>query len=249
MNKSSNNHVTYSKLQTSDSESEVDECAQKNELTFESQEKLTWKEKFAAFKKLVALIGIPCLIAFSSEFIFFQSIITTIAFPNSPFPPRDHYQYYSITLMTGEVLGRAHRSILEMLKPDWLYKPTVVLLWLLTGLEIAHVVLFFCESWFRFLPEVGLMLFFVFTGGVVVGTVYIMVLEISRASFEGNEREFVLAVSLFPLTFAIFVASLVGLIVEPNLREHCILYLKDAQYCFTRPKNLNSVIKSCKARM
>jgi len=95
-------------------------------------------------------------------------------------------------------------------------------------------VVMFLESWYRFFPGVYIIIILCFSGGVVAGIVFVDCLEFIRCLFEGQTREFVLSMGYAPVDLAILTASLVGLLVEPFLRNHCIHIMDNPLYCFTR---------------
>jgi len=243
--------VVYTSLQTSDSDDseEMPELKKKKKnpktQPFSSGEILTWKEKLLAIKKLIVLMAVPTFVTWLSEYIALQSVVTTIAYIDAPFRPRDHYQYYTLALMLGELAGRSHRSLLGIVKPSLLYVPTATGLWALSIIEVLHLLFLLFESWYRFLPGVGIPIFLCLTAGVVIGIVFSNALEFVRISFEENEREFVMSWVMFPFNFGVLVASMVGLYVEPRLREHCLHIVTDSAYCFTRPSNVNNVVAVC----
>jgi len=110
-------------------------------------------------------------------------------------------------------------------------------------------VVIFLESWYRFFPGVEIIVTICFSGGFVAGVAFVNCLELVRCSFEGQTREFTLAMVFAPIDFGILTASLLGLMVEPILRSHCNhLFVDNSELCFTRSSNLQKSISECKGR-
>lgn len=253
--------VAYTKLpeQEDDSKSEIMQWPQsdsasetspkRKESTFVERDSLTWKEKMSAIKIMFSLTLLPLFAAWFSEYMIIQSVLTTIAFTNASFRPRDHYQYYIFVFMLGEVLGRSYCAVVSYLKPSWISSPTWKQLWTLSIIEVLHLVFFIFESWYRFLPGVSTVLLLCLSAGIVIGLLYNCVLVFFRESFDQKHREFIMGYSVCAMGAGILTAALVGLYVEPLLRTHCISTFKDSGYCFTRSSTLKDVTARCGARL
>jgi hypothetical protein len=150
--------------------------------------------------------------------------------------------------MFGELIGRCHRSLISFFKPSWLYDPTPELLWILSIIEICHLLFFIFESWYRFLPGVAMALVLCLTAGLIVGVFFNNMLEVLHATFEGKEREFVLGFTMAPAFLGILLAAIVGLYVEPRLTEHCIATVTDSAFCSTRSASFKDIIARCGTR-
>ena len=70
---------------------------------------------------------IATYITWFSKNVNVQSVITTLAFSNAPFSPRDHYQYYIVALAVGEALGRSYLAVLS--KAEWAENVKFPYLW------------------------------------------------------------------------------------------------------------------------
>jgi len=127
-----------------------------------------------------------------------------------------------------------------------LFTPTVVHLWIFSGILVFHLLFLLSESWYHFLPNVVVLIVMCFLTGFISGVIYSNGLEVVRTLFVGNKREFSLSVSLLPFDFGMFAASLIGLYVEPRLLEHCKATALDIEYCFTRSSNMEAIAGACK---
>ena len=86
-----------------------------------------------------------------------------------------------------------------------------------------------------------------FLGGLIIGIIYANVLQVFTESYEFPLREFVLGFVDFAVGIGMFAAGLLGLVVEPLLRQHCLTIADLAEYCFTRtdPNAAFNVTSSC----
>ena len=81
-------------------------------------------------------------ISWLSEFLVMQALLTTYAFPNSSFPPGDHYQYYITFFLLGEFIGRSYLAVVSFIKEELVPKLMARELWELKIIEVC--ILIFC---------------------------------------------------------------------------------------------------------
>jgi len=183
--------------------------------------------------------------AFFSEYMIIQSVVTTLAFPHAPFKPRDHYQYYIFVLMGGEVVGRSYLVALSYVKPEWAEEAKFPYLWVPSTIEATLLLFFVLAAWYRFLPSVWIVLLLVFASGAVVGVTYVNAVTYFRDSFKDRDKEFAMGFFLVAITGGVFASALLGLYVEPILREHCTMFTNNSDFCFTRSKSLDRFTSTC----
>lgn len=194
---------------------------------------LTNETKLQAMKEILPSV-LCVVISWFSEFLVMQAVITTYAFPNSPFPPRDHYQYYITLFLMGEFLGRSYLAVVSLIKAELVSKLTVRKLWLLTIVEVGILVFCLFAAWYRFLPHITVLLITSFFAGLIIGIMYANVLQVFTDSYEFPLREFVLGFVAVATGMGILMAGLLGLVVEPLFRQHCLTITDLTEYCFTR---------------
>ena len=194
---------------------------------------LTREAKLQALKEICPSI-LFVVISWGSEFLVMQAVITTYAFPNSPFPPRDHYQYYITLFLLGEFIGRSHLAAVSFIKEELVPKVMIRKLWALTIIELCILIFCLFATWYRFLPDISTLLVLSFLAGLVIGIMYANVLQVFTESYEYPLREFVLGFVAVATGMGIFIAGLLGLVVEPLFRRHCLTITDLAEYCFTR---------------
>ena len=188
---------------------------------------------------------IPIYIAWFSEYIIIQAVITTLAFPNAPIRPRDHYQYYIFTFMGGEVVGRTYLLVLFYIKEEWAEKAKFPYLWVLSVVQVMHLLFFILAAWYRFLPNVLIVLLLLFICGVSLGVLFTNAVLLFRDKFVDRYQEFAMGCIMVGNNGAIITASLMGLYTEPLLLEHCTMLVNDIDLCFTRSKLVDGLTLSC----
>ena len=208
---------------------------------------ITREAKLQAIKQILPPI-ICVVISWLSEFLVMQAVITTYAFPNSPFPPRDHYQYYITLFLTGEFIGRSYLGVVALIKEELISRLIVRRLWLLTIIEVCILVFCLFAAWYRFLPDVTVLLVISFFAGLIIGIMYANVLQVFTESYEFPLREFVLGFVAVATGMGILIAGLLGLVVEPVFRKHCLTITDLETYCFTRtdPNAASNVTSLCR---
>lgn len=208
---------------------------------------ITREAKLQAIKQILPPI-ICVVISWLSEFLVMQAVITTYAFPNSPFPPRDHYQYYITLFLTGEFIGRSYLGVVALIKEELISRLIVRRLWLLTIIEVCILVVCLFAAWYRFLPDVTVLLVISFFAGLIIGIMYANVLQVFTESYEFPLREFVLGFVAVATGMGILIAGLLGLVVEPVFRKHCLTITDLETYCFTRtdPNAASNVTSLCR---
>lgn len=233
--------IKYTAIETDDLETETEESANEGNGNGDS---LSYQEKFMVIGQMLPNL-IPIYIAWFSEYLIIQAVITTLAFPNAPFRPRDHYQYYIFVFLGGEVVGRSYLVALSYVKAEWAEKAKFPYLWVLSTIEVLHLLFFVLAAWYRFLPSVWIVLVLSFTGGMTIGVFFVNALAFFRDRFDDRYKEFAMGYIVVAMGGGTFTASLVGLVTEPLLRRHCMLLLNNDDYCFTRSKAREHIMSQC----
>ena len=225
----SHKHVTYTQIGSSEAADDSKDHA--------PHELLTWREKLTAIRQ-VWHVAASVVVAWISEYLIIQSVITTIAFPSSPFPPRDHYQYYIFIFLLGELFGRSYLVVLAFFKPGLALKAICRRVWILAMAEVLIFIFFVLASWFRFLTDVSIALILAFIAGLIIGVMYVNMLALYSEVEDPKSREFVLGYASAATGAGATTAGLLGLLLEPWLREHCLSVARSSEYCFTRSLGL-----------
>lgn len=200
---------------------------------FVNHQPLTMKEKFAAARGNLYL-AIPLFIGLFSDYLAMQGIITTIAFENSPFDPRDHYYYYQLVFWCSEIISRSYGLVVLWFKPTW----TVVTdkTWIFSVIIACSMILLTLNSWYRFFSNFGSVAIVVAIIGATEGALYLNTFAVAgkTADKRPRHREFSRAILTVALQGGIVTAALMGFYVEPSLKEHCRATLANDRVCFTR---------------
>jgi len=194
---------------------------------------VTWKEKLSAAGHILPLV-IALFVAYVSEYVIIQSVITTMAFPNAPFPPRVHYRYYIFIFLSGEFIARSYLAVIASLKPSLVNVFAIRRIWILSLILMGQLVFFTLAAWYRFLHDVWIVFILIFGAGLGAGAAFtnaFVVVSETDAKF----KEFSMGFATIGMGAGTFCAGVVGLLMEPVIRDHCLAVSDVGDYCFTRP--------------
>ena len=198
----------------------------------EDQGKLTYREKCEVMRKDMSLF-LSFFVGEFGKFFLLQAVVTTLAFPNAPFQPRDHYQYYVFAVMVGDVFGTSYGLVWHCLKcslPAYTRHT-----WFFASVIMACVFFLVFASWFRFLPNVWIVLVVAFFVGLTEGVLFNCTFaaaasDSSSARHKGFSRAFLTAGQ----GAGLLSAALLGLYIEPLLKKHCFHISEHPANCLTR---------------
>ncbi|EDO46427.1 predicted protein [Nematostella vectensis] len=188
--------------------------------------------------KIVIKVLPICLYLYVGFFAFFFSgfsVLTTLAFPNAPFKPSSHFKFYTLAFGVSRFLGGSELLFIYRLCPRILPYARIHRLWVLSLLDIAHAVFFIFATWYRFIPNVWIVLALCATHGFISGSVMVNGALKAAEQFEDPvDKGIAIGMIQWGITAGIIAASVVGLFVEPALKTHCQQDLMLGQFCFTR---------------
>ena len=203
-----------------------------NPVPEENARKLTLQERVKVMWEN-GLLFVSLFIGEFCEYLLIGAIVTTLAFPNAPFTPRDHYQYYVLASMIGELLGTSYGLVMFCLKcrlPDYT-KHT----WLFAMITTACTSFLASAAWFRFLQSVWVVICVVFVVGLTNGALYNCTFAAAAASKSSSRHKgFALAFLTAASGAGPFAANLLGIYFEPLMRGHCVSIIRDVKNCITR---------------
>ena len=188
---------------------------------------LSRRQKFTVIRQMLPQM-IPIFFTFFAQYFIIQSVVTTLAFPSCPFSPSDHYEYYILVFVVGEVVGRSYPYP-----------------WIMCLVQIMDLLFLVLAAWYRFLSSVWIVLLLVFISGVVVGAFYVNTVIFFRNCFQERYREFAMGYIIVGLHAGVLTAAMLGLYIEPLLREHCMTLVDNTDFCFTRSQSSNGFTSSC----
>jgi MFS family permease len=174
------------------------------------------------------------VLCFTFNDLVVSGVTTTIAFKNSLITPADHYKYYLVASFGGLLVGRSYLGVVEFIKPGLADKILINRNWVFLVLSTGHVVFFVLASLFRFLPNMELTMFLVFTLGFCAEAIYANVSVILGELEDYRLREFVLGLSVYGVGLGNLVGSILSGLVEKALVQHCKETTNDTSLCFTR---------------
>ena len=179
-------------------------------------------------------LSVSLYIGMFYEYITIQSIVTTLAFPSAPFDPRDHYQYYMVLFFVGEFVGRWYGLLASFMKckiPDATRHT-----WVFACIMAVDALFLIFASWYRFLHSVYIVLAMMFLTGLSIGALYSSTYAMAGRGSSSRQIELSRCFLTIAIAAGAVTAGLVGLYVEPLLKEHCEQTIFSAkEYCLTRP--------------
>lgn len=201
-------------------------------------EKSQFSQKLRIGFKILPFI-IPLFLSFFAEYMSNSSVITTIGFPDSHVPPRDHFLFYSLSYRIGKFIGRSYLFVFACLPPEAVDFLTCNKTWVFAALEISHLIFFLFESWYHFVGYIWIVIALCSTLGLVAGMIVLHSPFAVSRFVSPEEKEFALGLLTVGNSLGGLVAGFVGLAVEPFLTDKCVQHFSAAQeFCFTRHKNM-----------
>ncbi|XP_068739936.1 uncharacterized protein [Montipora capricornis] len=194
---------------------------------------LSWKEKISAAGKILPLV-FALFVCYVSEYVIIQAVITTMAFPNAPFPPRVHYRYYIFIFLSGEFIARSYLAVIASLKPSLVNVFAIRRIWILSLILFGQLVFFTLAAWYRFLHNVWIVFVLIFAAGLEAGAAFTNAFVVVSET-DARIKEFAMGFATIGMGGGTFIAGVVGLLMEPAIRDHCLLVSDVGDYCFTRP--------------
>ncbi|XP_015755877.1 PREDICTED: protein BTN1-like [Acropora digitifera] len=221
-------YAIMDKKHSSNSRAELDASE-----TVESQTNLTWKEKVSAAGQILPLV-FALFVCFVSEYIIIQAVITTMAFPSAPFPPRVHYRYYIFIFLSGEFMARSYLAVIASLKPSLVNVFAIRKVWILSLMLFGELIFFTLAAWYRFLHDVWIVFILIFAAGLEAGAAFTNAFVVVSET-DARIKEFAMGFATIGMGGGTFIAGVLGLLMEPIIRDHCLLVSDVGDYCFTRP--------------
>lgn len=234
--------LDYKKIKSSDSETSKEDVYNKSPFD------LSWREKFLAAWQIMPFMVALCT-AYIAQYITVQAVFTTVAFENAPFAPRDHYVYYILLNGIGEFILRSYLSIVAWAKPALVPRFIIKRTWIFSLVLMAIMAFSICASYYRLFKSVWLVLFLCFLIGSLSGFVFANTVCAVPLVVDPKYREFSMGLVTIGESAGVLIASFVGLVVEPALRNHCYGVANNPSLCYTRHKSYkwDSAVCSSKA--
>lgn len=207
-----------------------------------------YQQHLSCWQKLLvirenSILFISAFIGFFCEYLCIQSIITTLAFPNAPFSPRDHYQYYVLALWFGELLGRSYGLIVSTFLCCSSIPAYTKHTWIFTSFIVASLLLLVFGAWFRFLHSVWIVLGAVLFVGLNTGALYSCTYAAAAQGSSSRHIGFCRAFLNIAVSAGMIIASLLGLRTELLLKERCLQISENKIYCLTRVMSMTDYTK------
>ena len=227
--------LDYSRVNTDEEEDEKRQLSQPSKHQDTDKKHVTGK-----YQAIISVL--PYIMFLLAEYLLgdlvLNSVVTTLAFPNAPFSPRDHFVYYYLTIVSALFISRSYLTIIMWLYPKLSRKIIIErkLTFSLLILGLASCLIFlFCASWFRFLTNVGFVFLIIFVVGTLAGTIDSNALCTINIRADPGNKPFVLGQVTLGIALGHMISGIVGLFLEPLLRAHCFDISVNTTHCYTRP--------------
>ena len=201
--------VKYTSLNTSPDEELHVSSEMKVEPSVRDKVDAVWK---------VLPFALTMITSYFSSFLTLQSVVTTLAFPDAPFGPRNHYTFYTLSLMTGNLIGRIYALILIAINQNC--SPYTRHTWIFSSLLAVILVFLVLGSWYRFVSSVWTVLALMFIVGMLTGLLYTNSYAMTGAGETIRfKTELSRALIYSGLVAGVLAAALLGMRTELLLRE------------------------------
>lgn len=202
------------------------------EATSQKDQPITWQRRLLTIWDNTPGM-ITLFIGVSAELMMTEAVATTVVFPKAPFSPREHYLYYFFVFAIGVLIGRSYAFLAFLIAPN--LNVLVEKTWVLSAFLMVNLLLCVLNSWYRFIPNVGIMLALMFVHGVAAGAMYMNSFTMAgRSEHDARLKEISRAFTTLGSGTGMLAAGLMGLYVESTLREHCFHETGSMELCLTR---------------
>lgn len=169
------------------------------------------------------------------DYISLKAIITTLAFPQASFYPRDLFTYYVLCYNIAKFLSRCYLLVLSIACSSVVRLVQIKKTWILATVGLVLMFYSVFASWYRFLPYVEVILILCCLMGACTGCIYAhSPLVVADTITVVREREFAQSMLTVGAAAGECAAGLLGLYVEPYLQHHCEFELGLGDNCLTR---------------
>ncbi|KAK5717594.1 battenin CLN3 protein [Elasticomyces elasticus] len=169
----------------------------------------TLRTNFRRTLPLLRPYMLPLFLVYTAEYTLNQGVLPTVLFPleGTPFNEyRAFYPTYSFIYQAGVFVSR---SSLPFLRIRQLYTPAI--------LQVTNLALLTIQALTPFVPSVWIVFGIVFWEGLLGGLVYVSTYAAVREEVPEEEREFSLGAVTVSDSAGIFVAGLLGVVMESQL--------------------------------
>jgi battenin len=177
------------------------------------------KSKLLRAKTLVLPYMLPLFLVYVAEYTINQGVAPTLLFPldKSPFKHfRAFYPTYGAIYQLGVFISR---SSLPFLRIRTLYVPSI--------LQVINLAALIAQAMTFYLPNVWFVFAIIFWEGLLGGLVYVSTYAAVREELPEDEREFSLGAVTVSDSAGIFVAGLLGVVLERGLCEWQLSHGRD----------------------
>ncbi|EDO42715.1 predicted protein [Nematostella vectensis] len=124
-----------------------------------------------------------------SRYICTNALLTSIAFSNAPFLPRDHNQYYILLFDCARLLGSTGPILTSPAGPEWQELFKIRRIWIVAILDVIPIFLYLLTSWFRFITNYRIIFAVCFAHGIISGMLAVYAVIYTADQFVTKEEK------------------------------------------------------------
>ncbi|XP_031569526.1 protein BTN1-like [Actinia tenebrosa] len=165
------------------------------------------------------------------EILLLQSVATTLAFSNSSFDPGTHYVYYVTAESIGQLAGRSYGAIISSC---FKINTTTRHVWIFSGILVVDLFFLIYASWYRFLPNVWIVLSLMLVTGLSEGALFANSFSNVPRGLSPHQVGFSRGLLTVAYGGGILMAGFLGFSTETGLKSRCLQTGTPAKYCIAR---------------
>jgi len=171
--------VLESNVLSQASEAEVADTSENSANELIVHPPLPMKTKFILLKPLFFRFILPLALVYLAEYFINQGLVELIYFTNSDLTHDEQYRWYQVIYQVGVFISRSSVNFFRF-----------TYLWVLPILQLANVVIFFCEAYFLFMPNIWIIFILILFEGLLGGCSYVNTFYKITRETEEPYREF-----------------------------------------------------------
>ncbi|KAK3675008.1 battenin CLN3 protein [Recurvomyces mirabilis] len=175
--------------------------------------------KLSRAKTLVVPYMLPLFLVYVAEYTINQGVAPTLLFPLESTPFRHFRAFYSTYGAIYQLGVFISRSSLPFVRIRTLYVPSILQVFNLTALTV--------HALYPFIPSVWFVFAIIFWEGLLGGLVYVSTYAAVREEVPDVDREFSLGAVTVSDSGGIFVAGLLGVVMESSLCSWQVAHGRD----------------------
>lgn len=176
-------------------------------------------------------------VVYLSVYLTLGAVLTTMVYDNERGPPeyvpRDHFLSYVLSTLVGEFLGRALMSVLHAVTPGFSFTGPSIL----AAIPVVQAIFFLVSTWYRVVPSLWINWLLCFVMGTTAGMTFTNSFRVITTAATPTHGYLLVICATVAESAGVLTAGLLGLYVEPILKEHCLQAFGNHTWCLTRSED------------